>query len=123
MAGPWPTVIRVPHPATYVAQKFLAWPARDSKKRPKDLAYVYEVAVLTQTRWPELADVVSLLKTRFPGAWFERIHDVIERQFESEAAEGPVAIVRQYEGVTGHVPGHNAVTKTMKAFLGSIGLG
>ena len=80
-----PTNILLPSPASYVIQKLLAWPSRDAGKRGKDLAYVHEVAILTQKRWPEVAATVVRLKQRFSAVWFDRACDLIERQFESEA--------------------------------------
>lgn len=120
LAGP--TNILLPNPANYVIQKLLAWPSRDAGKRGKDLAYVHEVAVLTQKLWPELAATVVRLKARFPVAWFDRARDLIERQFESEAAEGPIAVVRQYRGLPGRAPTERAVWQTVRDFARATGL-
>jgi hypothetical protein len=117
-----PTNILLPSPASYVIQKLLAWPSRDAGKRGKDLAYVHEVAVLTQKRWPEFAATVGRLRARFPTAWFDRVSDLIERQFESEAAEGPVAVVRQYRDLPGRVPSERAVWQTVRDFARVTGI-
>ncbi len=116
------TTILLPNPASYVAQKLLAWPDRVSKKRDKDLAYVYDVAVLTQEHWPDLANVVVRLKRSFPKVWFDRIGKLVGRLFESVASEGPIAIARQYQGIPGRVPTESATWKTVANFSKAIGL-
>jgi hypothetical protein len=117
-----PTTILLPNPATYVAQKLLAWPERDPKKRDKDLAYIHEVAFLTQAVWPELAVVVNDLKTRFPAPWFKRVSELTDRLFKSAPAEGAIAILRQYEGILSSVPSEKAVRKVMVEFFRAVGL-
>jgi len=114
-------VIQLPNPATYVVQKLLAWPTRDPKKRDKDLAYIHEVAILTQGHWPKLATTVGRLRERFPAPWFVRVRELLGRQFESEAAEGPIAIVRQYRGTPGRIPTEKAVWRTVVEFVRETG--
>ena len=112
----------MPNPATHVAQKLLAWPERDPRKRDKDLAYIHEVACLTQAVRPELAVVASDLKTRFPAPWFKRVSELTDRLFKFETAEGAIAILRQYEGILSSVPSEKAVRKVMVEFLNAVGL-
>lgn len=116
------TNILLPNPASYVIQKLLAWPSRDAGKRGKDLAYVHEVAVLTQKRWPEVAATVKLLQARFPAEWFDWVHELIDRQFESEAADGPIAVVRQYRDLPGRAPSERAVWQKVRDFARAVGI-
>jgi len=118
-----PTNILLPNPASYVIQKSLAWPSRDAGKRGKDLAYVHEVAVLTQKRWPEVEATIERLRARFPAAWFDRVRDLTDRQFDSEAADGPIAVVRQYRDLPGRAPSERAVWQTVRDFARAVGIG
>ncbi len=117
-----PAIIRLPNPASFVLQKLLAWPLREPEKRPKDLAYVYEVAILTQKQWPRVAEVVDRLSDGFPSAWFDRVASLIRREFSSPDSEGPVAVVRQYRDFPGRAPSEKAVWQTVNDFAEGVGM-
>ncbi|HNZ03425.1 MAG TPA: GSU2403 family nucleotidyltransferase fold protein [Myxococcota bacterium] len=116
------SVILLPSPAGFVLQKLLAWPSREPEKRPKDLAYVYEVAILTQKQWSCLAEVVNRLRDGFPSTWFDRVSSLIRREFRSHDSNGPVAVVRQYMDFPGRAPSTKAVWHTVNDFAKSVGM-
>lgn len=116
------TSILLPNPGSYVCQKLLAWPSREQDKRAKDFAYVYEVAVLTQKHWPDVAAVVGRLRDRFPSAWFERSRDLVLRKFGSQYSDGPVAVVRQYRDIPVGAPTEGSVWGTIRSFADATGL-
>ena len=122
-----PHVVRLPHPATYVLQKLLAWPARDPDKRAKDLAYIFEVALLTRDQWPKAGAVIENLRARDRehSVWIRRAQQLVERQFQSPAAEGPVAVARIYRDVEGGgtAPSESAVYTIVRRFAEAVGLG
>lgn len=116
------TSILLPNPGSYVFQKLLAWPSREQDKRSKDLAYVYEVAVLTQKHWRDVAAVVGRLKGQFPSPWFDRARELVLRKFESQYSDGPVAVVRQYQDIPVGAPTEGAVWRTVRSFAEATGL-
>jgi hypothetical protein len=69
-----------------------------------------------------LAPLVERLRARFPAAWFDRVHDLIDQQFESEAADGPIAVVRQYRDLPGRAPSERAVWQTVRDFARTTGI-
>ncbi len=117
-----PAFINLPNPASFVLQKLLAWPLRASDKRAKDLAYVYEVAILTQKQWSGVAEVVGRLRQGFPSVWFDRVADLVRREFRSLESEGPVAVVRQYRDFPGRAPTERAVWQTVNDFAEGVGM-
>jgi hypothetical protein len=117
-----PTMIRLPNPASYVLQKLLAWPLRVPEKKAKDLAYVYEVAVLTQKQWQSVSDAVVTLKSHFPKPWFVNARNLVINEFESETSDGTIAVVRQYGDVPGRAPDERTVWHTITAFAEAKGI-
>lgn len=115
-----PHVIRVPHPATYVLQKLLARPSREPAKRDKDLAYIYEVALLTRERWHEVATVLEQLKNRSYEyeTWLQKARQQFGTLFRDVASEGPIAVARTYRGLSGAgwLPSELAVWTVLNGF-------
>ena len=110
--------ILLPQPANYVLQKILAWPERAPEKRDKDLAYVYEVALLTRDRLDDVARSVAALRRRHPAPWFARARKLMEKLFASDTSDGPIAVARQYRGLMtkGGAPSERAVWTVVHGF-------
>ena len=110
--------ILLPQPANYVVQKILAWPERAPEKRDKDLAYIYEVALLTRDRWDEVARSLVELRRRHPAPWFSRARKLMEKLFASDTSDGPIAVARQYRGLVtkGGAPSERAVWTVVRGF-------
>lgn len=86
---------RVPNPAAYVVQKLLASARRSSHdKRDKDLAYIYDVALLTRSDWGSVASRVDSLRDAFPTKWFDDASDLARGHFDGPDSVGPLAIAR-----------------------------
>lgn len=115
--------ILLPRPANYVFQKVLAGPERPRDKRDKDLAYIYEVALLTRDDWPGIAAALVRLRGRYPQRWFSRARQVLLRLFASVTSDGPVAVARQYRSLMpgGGAPSERAVHTVITGFLDAIG--
>jgi len=126
LALPAGRTVLLPHPATYVIQKALCRPKRQPDKRDKDLAYIYDVATLTRTSWPDMAGAVVRLKSRgcFPAKWFTDARRTLARLFGSAAADGPLAVARIYQDAMGApaAPSEAAIHRVMELFLPAIGM-
>lgn len=118
-----PIMVNLPDPASYVLQKMLAWSERAVDKREKDLAYLFEVAMLTKGRRAEVAGTVRRLETTYPQEWFARVRRLVKWQFITEPAEGAIAVVRQYADLQKGVPTEASVKRIMTEFFDDIGLG
>jgi len=117
-------LIRVPHPANFVLQKLLAAEKRPQReKRAKDWANVYEVAVITRERWPELAARVEDIRASglAPPAWFRQLARIARGSFSQPTQDGPVAIARLL-GATALPVREETVFRTMHPFLEALGL-
>ena len=86
------TFVRLPHPAHYVVHKALTARLRPSpQKRWKDLAYIYEVALMTQPVWMEMQERVQRL-TIHRGTWLARAVRHLEQWFGTADSPGCAAV-------------------------------
>jgi hypothetical protein len=111
--------ILLPRPANYVLQKILARPERTPEKRDKDLAYVYEVALITRERWDEVGRAIADLRRHYPASWFSRARRTMESLFAADSSDGPVVVARQYRGLMtrGGAPSERAVWTVVRGFI------
>lgn len=85
--------LRVPQPALYVAQKILARRSgRHPDKLGKDLAYVFDVAVLSQPLWANQVEVVrrAAAEAVERRRWLARAGRDLRTLFAAPTADGPV---------------------------------
>ena len=121
------TVLRVPDPATYVLQKLLARKRRQADRRGKDLAYVYDVALLFRGSWPRMRERIRSLESSSGEyeAWVRKARTVLARLFASPTDDGPIEIAHEYSdsGMEGTPPNEDAVWAVMRRFIAELGLG
>jgi Nucleotidyltransferase len=90
--------VRVPNPATYLLQKALIHGERTGESQRKDLAYIYDVAVL----WFRKVDAVSRWMDAVGGEshewrkWVIKGRDVLLSLFSDADADGPVAVESEF---------------------------
>lgn len=85
--------VRVPQPALYIAQKVLARRSgRHPSKLGKDLAYVFDVAALSQPLWLDQCQVVKRAAAEDAEwrAWLARAGRDLRTLFADPTADGPV---------------------------------
>jgi hypothetical protein len=113
-------LIRVPHPATFIAQKVLARTSgRHLDSQPKDLAYIYDVVMLTIERWPEIGDCLDRAANQATEwkAWISKSRRMIRDLFSSETADGPIDVARIYRDHMGpRAPSEKAIARMMGDF-------
>jgi hypothetical protein len=118
--------IRLPHPICFIVQKILIRNQRPLHKRANDAAHIYDVALLTQTMWPEMAEVLARVKNsgQFPARWFQRMNETIKRAFLDEDAPAPSEITNIFSNIMGQTtaPTADAVSRVLKQLSLSTGL-
>jgi hypothetical protein len=119
------TEFRIAHPATYIVQKVLARPSRRSEKQEKDLAHVYDVALLYRTRWRELAEVLTRLfeSNKTYATWIAQAVKRLKLLFESETSDGPMSVVRVYKDAGYSAITERAARRLIEMLLNETGLG
>jgi len=112
--------IRLPHPICFVIQKILIRRYRPSYKQAGDAAHIYDVALLTRSMWPEMAEVLACIQSRrqFPRRWFERARQTVVEVFSSPEAPGPREIARVYRSILGTTaaPSEATISRVLKQF-------
>lgn len=121
-----PCPVRVPHPSMYVLQKVLARDSgRSPSKQPKDLAYAYDVSVLTQPVWKDLSPVVARARAESDEwkTWIDRALRNLDALFETETSDGTVDVARIYrDAMRSGAPSENAIATTMRRFISALAL-
>ena len=119
-----PLRVRVPHPANYVLHKLLVSekPAR-REKRDKDLAYVYDVALVTQNDWGAVGKRLQQIEAdkKYPAKWLEDARRIVSKRFKDETSDGPIVISRMYRSIAVPVSEHG-VYRVMADFFSRIGM-
>lgn len=120
-------LVRVPHPAMYVLQKALARKSgRVLAKQPKDMAYVYDVAMLTQPVWPDLGAVVARAADESEewAAWIRKALALLDELFASETADGVIEAAQVYrDAMRSGAPTERAIATVVQRFLAALRAG
>ena len=120
-----PIEIRVPNPATFVIQKALIGPERKPDKRAKDAAYVYDMAVLTEQRWADVADAARSvrLSSSERAKWLERAATWFRREYRTPDSPLLASAARILEASNpDEAPTPEAMRRLLCSFLDAIGL-
>ncbi len=117
-----PSRVRVPQPAMYVAQKILSRSSgrlTKAHKAAKDLAYVFDVAVLSRPVWDSQRAVVARAAAadKTWRTWMARAGRDLRSLFETPASEGPVAAARMLRDLMGaRAPSEEDVQQVVTRF-------
>jgi hypothetical protein len=106
---------RVPNPMCFIVQKILIRENRGQRKQENDACHIYDVAILTHNRWQEMRAALQQIvdSKQFPSKWFSDARAVLQRMFESSTSAGPLAVTKNYPGMTSA----EEVVRAMAAFL------
>ncbi len=111
--------VRVPHPAMYLVQKVLSRRSgRAGTKRPKDMAYIYDVALVTRAEWSTYSAVIATARDESEewASWLTTAAKDLDTLFKSEFADGAVEAATVLRGVTRTPPSSQAISKVVQAF-------
>ncbi len=116
--------VRIPNPATYVLQKVLARKERVAAKRPKDMAYAFDVAMLSRPIWDRLAGVLQRAGDS-DSVWKASIAKARERirtLFDGEHSDGVIEAARVYRDFCGDAaPSEQTIHEVMRRFIEQLG--
>lgn len=119
-----PIQVKVPHPAHYVLHKLLVSKKRAKReKRDKDLAYVYDVALVTQNDWDAIARRLKQIEggKKYPAKWLKDARRIVSNNFRDESSDGPIVISRIYRSIAVPVS-ESGVYRVMADFFQKIGM-
>lgn len=118
-----PTFVSVPNPLCFIVQKVLSAPTRrDSAKRAKDYAYVYDVIMLSRPFWSDMHDMLERVRDHH-GEWARWLKDASSELDRVFSGEGGVAtdVARQL-ATQELAPTPRAVLLAVGAFRRSVGI-
>jgi hypothetical protein len=121
VAGPaGELTVRIPIPGAYVLHRGLIHPRVISRRRGKDLYYIFET-------WASLPDVrdrivteIGQIRSLYPRAWYGRFRSNLESLFPSSAGEGVLLVFEQYEAQEPTDIAHQRIYQAFRALLGSL---
>ncbi|MBW1809865.1 MAG: hypothetical protein JRJ19_10880 [Deltaproteobacteria bacterium] len=119
-----PLQVQVPHPANYVLHKLLVSEKRAKReKHDKDLAYVYDVALVTQNDWGAIGKRLkeNEVTKKYPAKWLKDARRIVSNHFRDETSDGPIVISRIYRSIAVPVSESGAY-RVMADFFQKIGL-
>lgn len=89
-----------------------------AEKRDKDLAYLYDLAIVSQDEWGSLQERMADLEGQspFPEAWWKDARKIIAKTFAHEASQGPIGIARIYSSI-GETVSEEGVFQVMTGFF------
>jgi hypothetical protein len=119
-----PLQVQVPHPANYVLHKLLVSEKRAKReKRDKDLAYVYDVALVTQNDWDAITKRFKEIEggNKYPAKWIKDARRIVSNNFRDETSDGPIVISRIYRSIPVPVS-ESGVYRVMADFFHKIGM-
>lgn len=123
---PTPQVIHLPHPICFVVQKILIRPGRPQHKKASDAAHIYDVALLTRSMWPQMAETLGRVEKAgpFPKSWFSRARRTLATVFSNPGSPGPIEIAGVYHGIMGErsAPTEAAISRVLAQFWEAVGL-
>ncbi len=90
--------VRIPNPAAYVLQKALIHGERGVSSQRKDLAYIYDIAVMWFRQVERVRRMMESLAAGSPewGKWYIKGREVLLWLFRQVDADGPVAVEREF---------------------------
>lgn len=116
--------VRIPNPATYVLQKVLARKERVAAKRPKDMAYAFDVAMLSRPSWGSLAGVLQRAGNSDANwkASIAKARERIRTLFDGEHSDGVIEAARVYRDFCGDAaPSEKTIHEVMRRFIDQLG--
>ena len=112
--------VRIPIPGAYVFHRGLIHPGGISRRRGKDLYYIFET-------WSSLPDLrerivteITQLRSRYPRAWYRRFRSNLENLFASAASAGVLLVFEQYQAREPAEIARQRIYQAFRALLGSL---
>jgi hypothetical protein len=116
-------IIHLPQPVTFVLQKPLIRNKRSREKQPKDMAYVYDVIMLSQNEWPAGCRIVEEIVARGGehAVWVRKGLNELKSLFASPTAAGVMEAQQELAAAgSGQPPSALAICEIMREWLATM---
>ena len=113
--------VSLPRMGPYAVQKALCSDRRDrTEKRDKDLAYIFDVAMITHGSWPHIRREISELRRESDvwASWIDTAKQNLETAFVADHGFGPDAVERVYQGASVRA---DTVKRVVRRFIEEVG--
>jgi len=112
--------VRIPIPGAYVFHRGLIHPGGISRRRGKDLYYIFETWASLPGQRDRIVAEMSQMHDRYPRAWYRRFRSNLESLFASTAGEGVLLVFEQYEAREPREIAHQRIYQAFRALLRSL---
>ena len=89
--------VRIPTPGAYVFHRGLIGARGGSRRRGKDLYYIFETWASLPNQRDQIVAEIGELRVRYPRPWYRRFRSTLESLFPNSAGEGVLLVFQQYE--------------------------
>lgn len=119
-SSPEELTVRIPIPGAYVFHRGLISESGGSRRRGKDLYYIFE----TWASLPDVRDQISAqiveVRANYPPTWYRRFRSGLESLFPSSAGAGVLLVFDQYEAVEPRDIAHQRIYQAFRGLLDSL---
>ena len=112
--------VRIPTPGAYVFHRGLIDRRGSSRRRGKDLYYIFETWASLPDQQDRMIAEIREMRVRYPLAWYRRFRSNLENLFASPAAEGVLLVFEQYEAREPMDIAHQRIYQAFRAVLSSL---
>jgi hypothetical protein len=112
--------VRIPIPGAYVFHRGLIHPGGTSRRRGKDLYYIFETWASLPVLRDRIPTEIAQIRAQYPLTWYLRFRSNLENLFSSPAAEGVLLVFEQYEAQEPTDIAHQRIYQAFRALLGSL---
>jgi len=112
--------LRVPIPGAYVFHRGLISESGGSRRRGKDLYYIFETWASLPDVWDQISAQIVEIRANYPPTWYRRFRSDLESLFPSSAGAGILLVFEQYEAGEPRDIAHQRIYQAFRGLLDSL---
>ena len=112
--------VRIPIPGAYVFHRGLIGARGGSRRRGKDLYYIFETWASLPNQRDQIVAEIGELRVRYPRPWYRRFRSTLESLFPNSAGEGVLLVFQQYEAREPREMAHQRIYRAFADLLRAV---
>ncbi len=112
--------VRIPIPGAYVFHRGLIAPRGGSRRRGKDLYYIFETWASLPDQKDRIVEEIVEIRTRYPSGWYRRFRANLKSLFSHTGARGVLLVFEQYVAEEPVETAHQRIYQAFRALLDSL---
>jgi len=118
--SPGELTVRIPTPGAYIFHRGLIDPRGGSRRRGKDLYYIFETWASLPDQQDRMVAEIREMRTRYPSPWYGRFRANLESLFPHSGARGVLLVFEQHEPQEPMEIAHQRIYQAFRALLRSV---